>query len=210
MEMRYMFVSPAKPGEPLQNSSGKVVGHVISCEPTPDGFSVMGKITDPEMRAALESTPVYYPVAPESQPGRTAYVVGIMFDARADCFVGITKKRPAWQAGRINGPGGHIEDGETVVAAMCREFLEETGVTTRQEDWTLFHVLDVPKARVHFLCGRKNINPRTTTDEEVGFYNMAGLSDLPLIDNLRYIIPMAQYVLDHQELDFLATVEEAL
>ncbi len=62
------------------------------------------------------------------------YVLGFAFAPALERVVLIEKKRPAWQAGRINGVGGHIEPGETALVAMVREFEEETGV--RQELWT--------------------------------------------------------------------------
>ena len=48
------------------------------------------------------------------------------------------KKRPDWQAGKLNGVGGKIEAGETKEQAMCREFFEETGVTTQEDQWHLY------------------------------------------------------------------------
>ena len=59
------------------------------------------------------------------------YVVGFLFDEDARRYhktghgnvVLIEKNRPAWQAGRLNGVGGHIEIGETPDEAISREFL---------------------------------------------------------------------------------------
>lgn len=58
---------------------------------------------------------------------RTEYCVGFLFDATAENVLLIRKLRPAWQAGRLNGIGGHIEAGEHPGAAMIREFEEEAG-----------------------------------------------------------------------------------
>lgn len=40
----------------------------------------------------------------------------------------IKKTRPNWQAGKINIPGGKIEEGETPEQAAYRELKEESGV----------------------------------------------------------------------------------
>lgn len=44
-------------------------------------------------------------------------------------FVAMVRKaRPPWQAGKLNLPGGKLQDGETYHAALVREFQEETGL----------------------------------------------------------------------------------
>ena len=50
------------------------------------------------------------------------YVLGFAFDPRMDRVMLIKKTRPAWQAGRLNGIGGHIEQDELSCEAMRREF----------------------------------------------------------------------------------------
>jgi 8-oxo-dGTP diphosphatase len=56
------------------------------------------------------------------------YVVGFLFDEAKKRVLLIEKKKPAWQAGKLNGVGGKIEVGEMPEAAMVREFEEETGL----------------------------------------------------------------------------------
>lgn len=55
------------------------------------------------------------------------YVVGFLFDTNGEEVVLIRKVKPEWQAGKYNGLGGHIDEGETPEQAMRREFLEEGG-----------------------------------------------------------------------------------
>jgi 8-oxo-dGTP pyrophosphatase MutT (NUDIX family) len=62
----------------------------------------------------------------------TEYVVGFVFDPDESHLLLIWKNRPAWQAGKLNGPGGKRENGETPLAAMEREFGEETGFLGRK------------------------------------------------------------------------------
>ena len=54
-----------------------------------------------------------------------SYVLGFAFSPDHSKVVLIAKNRPAWQAGRRGGVGGHVEPGETPAAAMVREFREE-------------------------------------------------------------------------------------
>lgn len=122
------------------------------------------------------------------------YVVCLAFDARREFVTLIEKRRPAWQAGRLNGPGGKMEAGETPAQAAEREFAEETGASIPAEKWRHFAMLMCGDGdNVHFLTACRNFNTRTVTDEPVAPYNVAGIlaGDLPVIDNLRWLVPMA-------------------
>lgn len=69
------------------------------------------------------------------------YVAGLLFgDVRSRVML-IRKARPDWMRGKLNGIGGHIEQGERPLGAMCREFKEETGVTIPPDSWKKFAVL---------------------------------------------------------------------
>jgi 8-oxo-dGTP diphosphatase len=63
------------------------------------------------------------------------YVVGLAFSEDRNHLVMIEKQRPTWQAGLLNGVGGKIELGELPLAAMVREFREETGVHIAADRW---------------------------------------------------------------------------
>jgi len=66
----------------------------------------------------------------------TKYVAGLLFSPSREHVLLIRKNRPAWQAGKLNGIGGHIEEGEIPLAAMMREFKEETGMSVK--NWKHF------------------------------------------------------------------------
>lgn len=68
---------------------------------------------------------------------RYSFVLGFMFNPSRDLVLLIEKDRPAWQAGKLNGVGGKLEDGEDPMVAMVREFREETGIETSPEAWGL-------------------------------------------------------------------------
>lgn len=142
----------------------------------------------------------------------TEYVVGFAFDTFGKVAL-IEKNRPAWQAGRLNGIGGHVEPGEAPATAMRREFREETG--TDLAGWELFAVMDFPGARIHFyrllnLAPGVLDNLATTTDERV---YVLWAHSLPgsLIPNLSWLIPLAAYTADRYEpIHVRAEMAEAL
>lgn len=69
----------------------------------------------------------------------TKYVVGFLFANNERQVVLLRKTRPAWQAGKLNGLGGHVEPGESFNAAMVREFEEEAGLAV---SWTHFATIE--------------------------------------------------------------------
>lgn len=77
------------------------------------------------------------------------YVLGFLFDPGLHSVVLIEKLKPAWQAGKLNGVGGKVEQGEALDAAMAREFAEETGVRIRPQDWAQYATLTGADGR-HF------------------------------------------------------------
>src|SRR5205085_1283386 len=73
----------------------------------------------------------------------THYVAGFLFDEEAANVALIRKSKPRWQAGLLNGIGGHVEANESPERAMAREFYEETGVLIPISDWKKVAVLNV-------------------------------------------------------------------
>mgnify|MGYP001610855211 CR=1 FL=1 len=55
------------------------------------------------------------------------YCLGYVLNDEATEVVVVKKLKPAFQKGKLNGIGGKVEDGETSIFAMEREFQEETG-----------------------------------------------------------------------------------
>lgn len=82
------------------------------------------------------------------QPGHE-YVLGFAFSQDMNSVLLISKMTPAWQANKFNGVGGKLETYDwCTVEAMRREFLEETGIITTLEQWSLFGLHQKP-ARHH-------------------------------------------------------------
>lgn len=110
-----------------------------------------------------------------------------------DGYVALVKKnRPEWQAGKINGIGGRIEKDEDPRKAMVREFKEETGIDSKEDDWKLFCTMNGMRWIVYCYC-TFTINPydvKTKTDEEIFIFKVEELPD-NVLHNLRWLIPLA-------------------
>jgi 8-oxo-dGTP diphosphatase len=119
------------------------------------------------------------------------YTLGFLFSLDRSNVALISKNRPDWQRGKLNGIGGHIEATELAHTAMEREFLEETGVEIKA--WKMFGTISSPAWEVFVFKSYSNriYQMVTTTDEQVGIYPVEKLLDYPIIDNLQVLIPAA-------------------
>lgn len=130
-------------------------------------------------------------------------VVGLYFDEGGKHVVLLHKRRPTWQLGHLNGPGGRIEVGESPVGAMTREFLEETGVLVSQ--WRLVCVLRGQESKLFFFAAHGDVLACSTmTDEIVEVVEVDQLARREVVYNLRWIVPLA---LDPQIGDLTGTVK---
>lgn len=123
------------------------------------------------------------------------YVCGFLFDSQRTRVLLIRKRRPAWQAGKLNGVGGKIEAGERALEAMRREFREETGLLV--SDWqhvvTLRGADDFGSGRGwagHFFRTFGGLgSAQSMTDEQLEIHPVRLLPE-DTIPNLRWIIPL--------------------
>ncbi len=129
---------------------------------------------------------------------KTKYVVGFLFSEDRGSVALIKKNRPAWQKGRLNGIGGHVETSDASnAAAISREFLEETGVAIPASKWKQFSAISSPDAEVTFFkCFSQAIEDvASETDEPVAIYEVSELLQgnyyARAIPNLAWLIPMA-------------------
>lgn len=122
---------------------------------------------------------------------RTDYVVG--FALSGPFVLLVLKARPAWQKGKLNGVGGHVEAGELPLEAMRREFFEETGIWTQLPDWRQFAVVHTTQSRVFMfattLLGQ--VPPNGKSDEPVVWVPADQLKLLDVLPNLHWLVPMA-------------------
>lgn len=97
-------------------------------------------------------------------------VVGYAFNKEKTHVVLIRKTKPSWQAGKLNGVGGKLEPHESMLQAMSREFLEETGVKTEWHEWQHFAEMSGADWRVQYYRTFSNAileQAHTTTDEAI-------------------------------------------
>jgi 8-oxo-dGTP diphosphatase len=102
------------------------------------------------------------------------YCLGFIFLEDKSSVVLIKKSRPAWQKGKLNGIGGHVESGEDPRSAMIRECYEETGVYTgslHKNGWKSFADMgNITMWRCHcYACFNDEYfwSAKTTTDETI-------------------------------------------
>jgi 8-oxo-dGTP pyrophosphatase MutT (NUDIX family) len=136
-------------------------------------------------------------------------VLGFAFDPNFHSVLLIRKNRPSWQAGKLNGIGGHCKAGESFVQAMEREFKEEAGVVIPQEcdedtrfwrsvgemgdhrEW-LCQIFAIRLVPTEYELLFKEISP---TDEQIVWITVANVMGVnpdrvPVIPNLRWIVPL--------------------
>lgn len=128
----------------------------------------------------------------------TEYVAGFLIDSTCTDVVLIRKMRPAWQAGLLNGVGGHIEPGEQPHHAMVREFKEETGLSVPK--WSHFATVSGEAwGSVRFFrafMGRPRLSEvQSPTDEHVDVYTIDEVlaGERACIPNLRWLLALARY-----------------
>lgn len=123
----------------------------------------------------------------------TEYVAGFMLSYDLQRVALIKKNRPAWQAGKLNGIGGHIEPGETDIQAMVREFEEETGLKTDEELWFKYARISENGAfGVSFFVTQGFLDGlESRTDEEVVVANVSELHEIEAIENILWLVHLA-------------------
>jgi len=121
------------------------------------------------------------------------YIVGFLFTEDHKHVALIKKNKPQWQAGLFNGVGGKREGTEGWQQGMTREFHEEAGVLIPADGWehtvTLFN--DWFELRVFRAFSDLAHGVRTMEEEEeVSLVSMTELPTLPMVPNLRWLIPL--------------------
>lgn len=129
------------------------------------------------------------------------YVLGFAFDS--DSRVALIKKaRPDWQAGRWNGIGGKVEEGETSKEAMAREFAEETGVLIEYPHWRRVALMECPNVwdcYVYTVQDKRVAQAFTQTDEAVGLFSCVAFKRIipECIENVPALIEICAMRRDH-------------
>jgi 8-oxo-dGTP diphosphatase len=117
------------------------------------------------------------------------FVVGFLFSPDKQRIVLMEKKRPEWQVGLLNGPGGRIKEDETPYAAIEREFKEETGASGIF--WRPFCRMQSGKNHVIFFVGVADVEVKQMTDEPVAWHDFSALDPEKMVRNLWWLLPLA-------------------
>jgi 8-oxo-dGTP diphosphatase len=122
----------------------------------------------------------------------TKYVCGFLFDSTFKTVALITKNKPEWQKGKLNGIGGKIEGSELPREAMQREFKEETGLYIWEYEWTPIAEISGEDWIVYFFYSWSSdiSNIKSMEEEKVALYNVTAVQDLDAIPNIKWLIPM--------------------
>ena len=123
------------------------------------------------------------------------YACGFFFSPDRTRVLLIRKRRPAWQAGELNGVGGKIEPGESPLDAMRREFREEAAAEVA--DWQEVLVLrgadDAGSGRGwegHFFRAFGDLASVHALTDEALEVHPAHAVPRDTIPNLRWMIPL--------------------
>jgi len=122
------------------------------------------------------------------------YVLGFLFRDNCTSVALIRKDKPKRQAGLLNGIGGKIEDGETELEAMVREFREETGVDTSESGWRQYCEMSGDAFTVYCFVARDSDaweKAATETSETVEKHHPDLLSEQDCVSNLRWLVELA-------------------
>ncbi len=123
----------------------------------------------------------------------TSYVAGFMFDLVTKEVALIRKKKPLWQAGKLNGIGGKMEPAESAAAAMVREFEEETSYLTAEHEWRQFASLLSRDWCVHFFFTFGHLSELESPEEEkIEIHDIALIPQMPdVVENLYWLLGLA-------------------
>lgn len=143
------------------------------------------------------------------------YVLGFLFSPDFETVCLIEKQKPRWQQGRFNGVGGKIEEGETVSAAMAREFTEETGVPLPEDAWRPYASLgltDPNSWRVHifFAVDARIVDVRTMEAEPITVVSTKDviLGTFKTMGNVPWLVAMALAVATAKESCSMFEIQE--
>ena len=105
----------------------------------------------------------------------------------------VTKARPEFQKGLLNGPGGKVEAGELPMDAVARETDEETGIRVPEAAWK--RVARVYGSDGYTFWVYRTMLPTMSSlvypgDEPVFWYPVDALPE-NVLPSIRWLIPLA-------------------
>jgi len=121
------------------------------------------------------------------------YTLAFIFSSDLQKVLLITKNRPEYQAGKLNGIGGKIEPGEEPLDGMIREVREETSLEIEAKDWQFtgsIEGLDWKVWTYTTVYSGELVDAISVTDEAVVWYDVDRLP-AHCMANLFWLIPFA-------------------
>jgi 8-oxo-dGTP diphosphatase len=139
----------------------------------------------------------------------TKYCLGFMFNENETDVLLIEKQKPSWQRGKFNGIGGKVEEGETSMMAMCREFNEETGIDNSLWDYVVSIYGEDWHVDVFTIKDDVVFNFEQKESERLALIPIKDLDDFNVIHNLYWLIPLClemniDYSISNNKLSILA------
>lgn len=128
------------------------------------------------------------------------YTVGFIFNEDLSKILLIHPNRPEWQVGKLNGPGGKVEEDETPVDCVVREIEEETSLIIPSDKWTLTAVEHHTDMQVHFFTATYSGDLdeiKQLTDEKIEWFSITPLPE-KVLPNLRWLIPLSIDILERK------------
>lgn len=134
------------------------------------------------------------------------YTLAFIFNNVMDRVLLVHKLSPEWQAGKLNGVGGKIEEGEDNLTCIVREVREETGLVTQSDEWIYLGEMASNNWQMYvftLVYKGNSSDARSADKEEVEWFDMKALPP-NAINNLTWLIPLAIDRIKNQEIgDFL-------
>ena len=109
----------------------------------------------------------------------------------------VQKIKPSWQKGFYNGVGGKIEEGETPIEAMHREWKEET-IDGRPQKWEEFATLNFDGVYIHFFVAQDDTfwfgwwQNQNDIGEKFCWFPEESIPTSPaVVKNLQWLVPLS-------------------
>lgn len=94
---------------------------------------------------------------------------------------------------QYNGVGGHVEKGESVLVAACREVEEESGLTLK--DLWLCAIVTIDSGEsdagivIWVFRGEAESEPRPSTEGEIAWMPVTRISELNMVEDIPTLLP---------------------